>query len=285
MKIPKYWAKSEQPAQSPGGRNWQLVCWQWSDDSTAEAQQRANARIAEIAQNLQMRPFLDRYSYGDRPLREEIIQSVTNSAGREVGVVTRNGYGALVLNAANAMFIDIDFPDGQDPSSTGGGLKRLFGTAKGPTLEERYIQQVVDWAAQRRDLGLRIYRTYGGLRCLVTNQVFDPTNMESSAILGSLNSDPLYMRLCQVQECYRARLTAKPWRCGVNLPPSRYPWDTVAAETRYRQWQQSYDGMAGTHAACRLIRQVGANEVHPDVEPVLALHDQVACGAPNRALA
>ncbi|MCL4507791.1 MAG: hypothetical protein M1434_03495 [Chloroflexi bacterium] len=285
MKIPKYWAKSDRSIQIPGGRAWHLVCWQWSDSSTGEAQQRASARISEIAQNLQARPFLDRYSYGDRPLREEIIQSVTNSSGREVGVVTRNAYGALVLNAANAMFIDIDFPDGGDQANRGGGLGRLFGAPKAPTQEERATQQVVAWAAQRPDLGMRIYRTYGGLRCLITNQVFDPTKNESSAILGSLNSDPLYMRLCQVQECYRARLTPKPWRCGVNLPPSRYPWDNIAAETRYRQWQQRYDGMAGAHAACRLIRQVGANEVHPDIEPVLALHDQIACGAPNRSLA
>ncbi len=284
MKIPKYWAKGEQPVQSPDGRNWHLVCWQWSDDSIGEAQQRAGSRIAEVAQNLQLRPFLDRYSYGDRPLREEIIQSVTDSAGREVGVVTRNAYGALVLNAANAMFIDIDFPDGQDPSA-GGGVRRLFGAAKTPSLEERYTQQVVDWAAQRPELSLRIYRTFGGLRCLVTSQVFDPTQSESSAILGSLNSDPLYVRLCQVQECYRARLTAKPWRCGAGLPPSRYPWDNAAAEMRYRQWQRGYEGMAGTHAACRLIRQVGTGEVHPDIAPVLALHDQIACGAPNRALA
>jgi len=27
-----------------------------------------------------------------------------------------------------------------------------------------------------------------------------------------LRSDPEYVKLCRIQECYRARLTPKPWR-------------------------------------------------------------------------
>ena len=42
-------------------------------------------------------------------MREEIIQNIVNRDGKEIGVITRNAYGSLVLNAANARFIDIDF--------------------------------------------------------------------------------------------------------------------------------------------------------------------------------
>ena len=59
-------------------------------------------RLAEIFASGQQ---LDRYSYGDRPVREEIVQTLSRDA-----VVTRNAYGALVLNAARAMGIEVLAP-------------------------------------------------------------------------------------------------------------------------------------------------------------------------------
>ncbi len=114
---------------------------------------------------------------------------------------------------------------------------------------------------------------------------FDPGGDDAVGILHVLNSDPLYVRLCQAQACFRARLTAKPWRCDVSRPPSRFPWLSIAQEARYRQWEQGYDRTAANYAACLFLRQVGVNEVHPDVEPVLSLHDSIACAAPAKALA
>jgi hypothetical protein len=54
---------------------------------------------------------LDRYGYGECPLREEIIQPLPSYSGSELSVVTRNVYGALVLNTTNTMFVCIDFPE------------------------------------------------------------------------------------------------------------------------------------------------------------------------------
>ena len=127
MNIPKYWAKRVQSVQTPDGNNLGLSSWQWSNDSASEAQQRADVRINELIQKVSMGKVLNRYSYGDRPMREEITQSVISDDLREVAVVTRNGYGALVLNTANAMFIDIDFTEKEMTApASGGGLLRLF---------------------------------------------------------------------------------------------------------------------------------------------------------------
>ena len=55
-------------------------------------------------------------------MREEIVEGVRS--GNEIaGIVTRNGYGALVLNARQALFIDVDRPAPASP----GLLGRLFG--------------------------------------------------------------------------------------------------------------------------------------------------------------
>ncbi len=283
MIIPKYWAKSAQSVTAPDGRKYALSRWQWSDISTQDAQHQATTRVAELARKVLASEPLNRYTYGDRPLREEISQAVTNHIGKEVAIVTRNIYGALIVNAESAMFVDIDFEDDQN-SDIGSVLSNLFGREK-INPEDEPLQHIQTWWEGHRDISLRVYRTFAGLRCLVTSHVFDPAQPDTTSILTELNSDPLYVRLCRVQECFRARLTPKPWRCNVIKPPSRYPWSDSASEMRYRQWEQRYEGVTAKYATCQLIKQFGSGECHPDVEPVLKLHDRLTQTESNLKLA
>lgn len=276
MKIPKYWALGTQSATSPNGRHFALERWQWSDISLQDAQQQAIAGVAEVARKVTSGQPLNRYGYSDRPLREEPRQALVGRSGREVAVVTRNRYGALVLNAIGAMFIDIDFAEDQADDVGSILVGRLFGKKmSGP--EEQALQRIQAWWEPRRDLSLRVYRTCAGLRCLITSHLFDPAGQEAAGILADLKSDPLYTRLCRAQECFRARLTPKPWRLNnMETPPAQYPWRDTRAEMLYRNWEQRYEAAIQQYATCRLIKQFGTGEVHPDVEPVLALHDRVS---------
>lgn len=276
MKIPKYWAKGIQTAQGADGKTVTFTCWRWSEMSVDDARLAANSRAKELAWKLANGQKLDRYSYGERPLREEITEAITDGGGRELALVTRNGYGALVLNAARAMFIDIDF---EEEKQKGSLVRGLFGPGekKAPTQEARIVAGVEEWTRKQPGLGLRIYRTFGGLRCLITTEVFDPTQESTLAILRSLNSDPLYVKLCRSQGCFRARLTPKPWRCGLGNPPSRYPWDDYAQEARYRQWQTAYTATAARYGVCNLVREIGPQDVHPEVKTILSLHDRLSC--------
>lgn len=285
MKIPKYWARSIQVVQEPGGKALRLACWMWSDTSLDHARQMAEARTREVAQKVRAGARLSRYAYDERPLREEIIEGVRNRAGNEIAVVTRNRYGARVLNATNAMFIDIDFPEKGASPTLAGGLQRLLGGRPPASQADQHVERISAWARQRPDLSLRVYRTFGGLRCLVTNQVFDPSQPEALGILRQLGSDPLYVRLCQAQGCFRARLTPKPWRCGMYPPPSRYPWEDYAAERRYRDWEQRYEQSGSAYSVCKLVNQLGPDETHPDIEPVVALHDRLTGIMQERRLA
>jgi hypothetical protein len=90
------------------------------------------------------------------------------------------------------------------------------------------------------------------------------------------------MRLCQAQKCFRARLTAKFWRCGARRPPSRYPWDDAAAEASYRKWEQAYHARANRHAACAYIASFGEPAMHSATRPIVEIHDRLAMleGAP-----
>src|ERR1700737_2791424 len=208
MKIPKYWANRVQVVQQPDGKALRLASWQWSDLSIDEAQQRADARLIFLAEKVSAGTELDRYGYGERPLREEIIQPLSSHSGSEIAVVTRNAYGAQVLNTTNAMFIDIDFPENDGGGSPAGSLQRMPG-ARPPGRQDQVVQRITTWASRQPELGIRIYRTFGGLRCLITNQLFDPGQANSIDILRALESNPLYIRLGQAQGCFASRVPPK----------------------------------------------------------------------------
>jgi hypothetical protein len=283
MKIPKYWAKSTAKVRGDYDEV-ELSFWRWSDTSLAEAAQAAEARAHEVEARFSSFAELDRYGYAERPMREEIIDVIKGSDGRESAIVTRNAYGALVLNAARVMFIDIDFDPKAKPAGLA-GLFRLGGKAPAPSPVEAHLARIEEWARRNPQLSLRVYRTAGGLRGLITNELFEPTDRASTEILQSLNSDPLYVRLCRVQECFRARLTPKPWRCGSDNPPSRYPWPTTAAELVYRQWEKTYDYAANRYTTCQLVKEFGASHMPSDVARIVELHDRFACRNSNFELA
>jgi hypothetical protein len=273
MKIPKYWAKSVVKASNVPGLEFDLACWRWSDVSQAEAMQAAEARAREIAVKFAATQHLDRYGYADRPLREEIVESIGDSA-----IITRNSYGVLVLNASRVMFIDIDF----ETKEKGG----LFGGRKGGSTElTKQLDRVEAWSRQHPQRSMRLYRTAGGLRGLITNELFDPTQSASTEVLTSLNSDPLYVRLCKAQECYRARLTPKPWRCGIAAPPSSYPWSTPNAEMIHRQWERNYESVANSYTTCQLVKEFGSASMPAEVARIVEIHDRYTCRGVDLSLA
>ena len=243
MYFPKFWARGSAGSAS---------CWRWSDESVANAQRDADARAAELERLFASGQRLDRYGYSDRPLREEVLEQQPGVA------ITRNVYGAQILNAERAMFVDIDFAD--DPSREGSALAKLRA-----------------WATQH-GLATRAYRTAAGLRALVTGRAFDPKADATAALLHEVGCDPLYIRLCQVQASFRARLTPKPWRIGMRHPGVRWPFDRPDAEERFRGWLASYEAASKAAVACRFLEAIGPESVDPAIAPVLAVHDARGCG-------
>jgi hypothetical protein len=97
----------------------------------------------------------------------------------------------------------------------------------------------------------------------------------------------LYLRLCIAQECFRARLTPKPWRCGLRQPGGglRYPRENPQLEEEFRRWEKQYDAAVTKFAVCSFVKQVGSRNVHPDVESVMQYHDRVTRSESNLPLA
>lgn len=284
MKIPKYWGKGTAQGMDSRGKTVSFSCWGWSEQGEGEARRMGQTRAEQVLAKFLSGEKLNAYSYSDRPLREEIVQAITDHKHNELGLVTRNSYGALVLNATRAMFMDVDFDYGILGGCLTGWLGSLFGK-KSSSREDQGLEQVRRFADQHRDLGIRVYRTCAGLRCLVTNQTFDPKNPSAEDLMKELECDPLYIRLCRSQECFRARLTPKPWRCKMEKPGPRYPFESAAAEQRFREWEKQYERASAPFTVCRLLERLGSHQVHPDIEPVLKLHDQFCLKGEGRALA
>jgi len=194
-----------------------------------------------------------------------ILRSVGTSA-----VVTRNRYGAEVLNCPETVILDIDRP----PTTFLDALFDLFRKPASPEqTKERIVQRLKTFAETRQlgILGARIYHTPNGVRAILRTKVTDPRSDEMRTVMKALKVDRLYAMLCHRQGCYRARLTAKPIRIGMKSLGQKWPVaeDAMAARA---EWVAKYAIMCRRFAACRFVSQVG----DAPSSPVIALHDEIS---------
>ncbi len=274
MRFARYWALAE--TDSPAAAQ----CWRWSDQSQEDARRQAEEAVQKLARRIAESGHpAERYGYADRPLREPVLQSLEGADGSDLVLVTRNSYGALILNTASALFVDIDLPATTRAASGGGLLKRWFGrsaTPSEPLLDPaaQARERAAAWAAARPGWGWRVYRTAAGLRLLATHAPFHPHDEAVAQVFEATGADPLYRRLCRLQESFRARLTPKPWRCRMENPP-RWPFRTERAEQAFGQWQSRYEAVSARHAVCRFEGTLGSETIHAELIPVVRMHDDL----------
>jgi hypothetical protein len=269
MHFPRYWARGELGSMS---------CWRSSDISHADAERQALAAVTKMDEVFRSgdRPQ-NRYGYPNAALREPVLKEISNDSGAPSAAITRNGYGCEVLNTARVMFVDVDFPEPAAPT-LGGLIGKWFGgktAAPASTITEAHVvSKAEDWSRQHEGWGWRVYRTLGGIRLMATHAVFEPGDAMTAQVFDFFGADPLYRRLCKTQKSFRARLTPKSWRCGLKAPDVRWPWEDPEREARFNQWDQKYQSVSSRYATCRLITATGSREAHPEVIPLIRLHDE-----------
>jgi hypothetical protein len=268
MNFPKFWARGE--AQG-------VRAWGWSNEGLAQAAALGGEVAQRIAARLACgnRSQLGRYEYGERPLREEVLREFREGTEAPAAVITRNSYGCLVLNTARLLFVDVDI--GEAPRQ-GGVLGRLFGSKKAVSRHEDarqfVLEQAAAWAGQNANWGWRVYRTRAGLRLAAIHRPFAPEEKVCALVFEALGADPLYRRLCGHQQCFRARLTPKPWRCNVPNPPARWPFEDERAAVSFQRWEKVYLSAANEYATCELIAKIGTTVVSPELTELIATHDE-----------
>jgi len=187
-------------------------------------------------------------------IMEEVIHTIDDD-----NIVTRNRYGALILNSKKLLFIDID-------SHTNSLSDFIFRRNFSPKeLMLFYIEKTAQKKKYDR-FGFRVYETAKGFRVLVTNKDFDPRSKESKGIMNDFNSDYLYRWLCIKQNCYRARLTPKPYRIKQKGIKVIYPNRNKEQELFLSKWIMEYDQKSKDFSTCHLVKEIGRTQMNDAIE-------------------
>ena len=268
VKVPRYWAKVEGDTPPDFEGDQRVAVWGWSQDSHRGAELHAYKRLTELLDHLRhSQGWPKGYTYGSRPRREEILQEYRDRSGDTLAFVTRTHYGSEVLNAAHVLFVDVDVP----APTVKQRLASLFGSTD--SVEANVLARIRSSLAGERDGSFTIYRTAAGFRVVATDPLYEPGSENAESLMINLGVDPAYLNLCRVQECFRARLTPKPWRCGMSDPPGRFP-RTADDESAHARWVADYERATQDKATCQMIETVGWRRVHQDAAEILRLHDQ-----------
>lgn len=274
MRIYKYWTRKSE--LMPDGET--ICCRGISDKSIADAENIIKLKIELFRKIHKERRFsreikdqllkLSGISVSDEsyetPICEDIIKILD-----EKNIITRNRYGALVLNSRDHVFIDIDAL----PLSVFDKFKITFFKHKKTSEKERIIKMIEETAkAEYDNLSFRIYETAKGIRLLVSGDKFLPSSTETKKLFRAFHADKLYGRLCSSQDCFRARLTPKPVRIDMK-PCSNFncPNASEADRVKMNNWVSEYDFKAQNYSTCRLLLQIGKEKK----SPVMDYHDDL----------
>jgi hypothetical protein len=314
MIVPDHWAEARRQHKQPG-RQVTERRFGWSDTSREEAQAMAERRAEEALARLlageplpRREPKVPYNGAAGVPIREEVL------ARRGEEVITRNAYGARCLNSPVALFADVDFEQTLGVRKVLAAFALLFvlaisarwlsgsrgvaialavaslfgalplarllertGVAMQGGAEQRARRRLERFVAAHAAWNVRLYRTPAGLRLLATHRPCEATESEVAAFFEAVGADPMCVRMCRNQRCFRARLTAKPWRIGIagHLRPRPGVWPVApVALPRRAAWVADYERRAAGFASCRYLGSVGSGLVHERLQPVVELHDR-----------
>ena len=280
MKAFKIWRVHEASCGRPDDVTYRLRGWGGSNRDEAEAEAAAEMRLAWLKERILFSTAAPKdaamYEYGTGVIREEWLQLLAGSDDDPEAIITRNRYGAPVLNARSLAIIDIDLPE---PESRG-----LAFWKKPADPAEQAMAKVRDWQQRNASASLRVYRTPKGFRLLRTDQAVPADTPESERLLQELCNDKLYIALCKRQQCYRARLGPKPWRAQLPLPPGVFPREG-ASDLEFAVWLVQYESASAKFAACRYVETFGEDAISSALAQLVSTHDELSGALSDRPLA
>ncbi len=316
MIIPDFWAEARRQHRAGGKQvTVRRFGWSNTSEVDAQvmAQTRADEALQRILAGEKLGKREPKVPYNGAvgvPIREEVI------ARHGEHVITRNSYGARCLNSPNLLIADIDdappVPTRSNLLAACAFLASALvaipfavgavtvGTVSFALLIAMLMAiPIATWWRSRRveSLGgaraiarasvdafiashpawsLRVYETPAGLRVIATHRTFEANTQEVKRLFDAVGVDPMYARMCFNQHCFRARLTAKPWRIGIatHMRPRPGTWPVRPERLADRAaWIAEYEAAASAYAACRYVGSLGSGAIDNSLARVIELHD------------
>ncbi len=261
MKIPPFWVKERREIC---GRIFRLhgLSFESQEDARRRLEEKAflwqavlSAPVEAGAQRIsELRRELRRLDECNHPYSAAILEPIEQQIDEE-NIITRNRYGCQVLNSERVCFADVD-------RFSRGIWASLFGSREKD--EQKLIKAISSLCRESSSLSARLYRTAHGWRVMLKEPSLTLLSERESYLFKALHADPLYVKLCATQRCWRARLSPKPFHRGLKRFPSMLDSHQQAVV-----WVAAYEQATAGLGVCRLVETFGP--VLDD--PVVELHD------------
>src|SRR5687767_15170084 len=99
MQFPTHWVLGTYQARDGKGKPVTRRAYGWSTVSDADAQRTAVERARRAVEfSISGKTEREQYGYGVDPAREELLETIAIDDGEPIAALTRNRYGAVVLN-------------------------------------------------------------------------------------------------------------------------------------------------------------------------------------------
>lgn len=254
MKYFKYWVKEAFQIRINGDLK-TISILSGSNESKEDAHTEATTKAHQIEERIKNRSQKEKYEVAIREHVDQIID--------ETNIISICRYGAKILNTTQYTILDLDdyrfsFFD-------------LFGRLKKLSKKERIIYKFERNVTRFPELGrdFRIYETNKGIR-VIGKQYVTPAGKYYTAMMRKLSVDGIYVQLSKKQNCYRARLTPKPYRMKSATIKIRCPLDCETSA--YYDWSNTYEAASKNFSVVKLAK---INGMDFSQEPIVKLHDEI----------
>ena len=257
MKYYRYWVK-EPFNIKVGSTTDRINILAGSNVSKQDAFDKALNRSELIARRISNRESKAEY---DVPIREHVEKVID-----EKNIITICRYGAKILNTTQYTILDLD--------DYAFDFFDLFKPIRKLPRKQRIVEKFLQRKNRHPELGndFRIYETTKGAR-VIGKKYIDPNGRGYETLMRKLSVDWLYIVMSRKQNCYRARVTPKPYRTRIKTIKIRSPLD---CETEaYRDWAQNYEEATKNFRVVKHVMSIGRDF---STEPVIELHDSL-CNA------
>ncbi|PID58799.1 hypothetical protein CSB45_02020 [candidate division KSB3 bacterium] len=254
MKYFKFWIKEAYKIKINGATK-HINILAGSNISKEDARDHAKKQALTIEQRISSNKRKKDYEV---PIKEHVEEIIDDN-----NIITICRYGAKILNTTDYTILDLD--------DYAFDFFDIFKAVRKMPKKDRIVFKFLERLKKYPEIGndFRIYETAKGIRVIGKNYV-NPAIKSYQSLMRKFAVDWYYIIMSKKQNCYRARITPKPYRMRIKTIKIRSPLDCETKE--YCDWVKNYELSAQKYCVVKHIKSIGRDF---SSEPIIRLHDSI----------